>query len=85
MNKLNLKKNRLDLEYRWELQNANIFLSLLTIGLVAFLSSFIFLKDKDFFNFGLITAFIIFISSLIMYKEKSKRLSKILNEIEELT
>lgn len=41
MDKSELKKNRLDLEYHGEAQKANAFLILLTTGILAFIGTFI--------------------------------------------
>ena len=84
MNKIELRKNKLDLEYHSESQRANIFLSLLSIGLLAFIGNFVFLKDSKLFNFGLFITLSIFLYALITYNKKSKRLKEILQEIGEL-
>ena len=84
MDKIELKKNKLDLEYHGESQKANVFLTLLTIGLLTFFGNLIFLKNNPLFNLGLSITFIITIFSLILYNKKSKRMREILIEIENL-
>ena len=84
MNKKELTKNKLDLEYHKESSEANVFLTLLTIGLLAFLGGFIFFKESSSFILGLIITFMAFTFGLRLYLKKSKRMEAILFEIENL-
>ena len=84
MDKLTLRKNRLDLEYHGESQKVNAILILLTTGILAFIGNFIFLRDNQLFYFGAFFTSIIFIISLITYKKKIRRMNNILNEVENL-
>ncbi|MBS3175581.1 hypothetical protein J4440_06895 [Candidatus Woesearchaeota archaeon] len=58
MNRLELKKNTLDLQYTAELQKANALLVLLTIGILGFIGTFIWLKN-DLLIIGIIIALVI--------------------------
>ena len=82
MDKEQLKKNRLDLEYHGESQKANAFLILLTTGILAFLGTFIWLNDNNAFYLGIPIALIVSFIGALFYRKSSKRMGEILNEIE---
>lgn len=79
-----LKKNRLDLEFQGEAQKANAFLILLTTGILAFLGTFIWLRDSRSFYLGIIITAIASITGWLFYNKSSKRMKEILDEIENL-
>ena len=84
MNKKELIKNKYDLEYHGESSKANVYLTLSTLGVSGFIGTFLFLKNNEGFILGLILTFIIFILGIIMYRKKSKRMTEILSEIENI-
>lgn len=79
MDKQQLIKNKLDLEYHGEAQKANAFLILLTTGILGFVSSFIWLKENKLVGIT-ITSIILFFG-LVFYIKSTKRMKKILEEI----
>jgi len=83
MDRQELKKNKLDLEYHHESQKANTFLILLTTGILGFLGSII-LLDKIYFIFGFIAAILVAVLAGTAYRKSSRRMNKILYEIENL-
>lgn len=84
MDKKQLKKNRLDLEYHGESQKANAFLILLTTGILGFFGTFIWLMDNELIYYGIATTLVIMISGLLFYRKSSNRMREILDEIEEI-
>lgn len=84
MNKAQLKKNKLDLEYHGEAQKANAFLILLTTGILAFIGTFIWLKDNELFYYGIFIIITVLIIGGLLYWKSSKRMKEILNEIENI-
>lgn len=83
MDKSQLKKNRLDLEYHGESQKANAWLLLLTTGVLSFLGTFIWLEGRVFY-YGCIIALIAFIIGGLFYFKCSQRMKQILEEIESI-
>ncbi|MBS3174373.1 hypothetical protein J4440_00660 [Candidatus Woesearchaeota archaeon] len=83
MDKQEIKKNKLDLQYQHESQKANTFLILITTGSLGFIGTFIWLKKNYFITGLIITAFLIFIGN-IAYKFSLKRMKEILTEIENI-
>ena len=84
MEKAQLKKNRLDLEYHGEVQKANAFLILLTTGVLGFLGTFIWLNNTLFFLYGTGATMVLFSIGFVFYKKRLKRMKEILDEIEQL-
>lgn len=82
MDKQELKKNKLDLEYHSENQKANAFLAFITSGILSFISTFIWFKD--YFLIGFAIASIIMVVGILFYKKTLKRMKGILNKIENL-
>lgn len=85
MDKLQLRKNRLDLEYHGELQKANALLILLTTGILAFAGTFIWLGNSRLFYVGFgITSTTAFVGGWF-YHKSSNRMKEILEEIEKIS
>ena len=84
MDKQELKKNKLDLEYSSESQKMNSILVLLTTGVLGFVGSFIWLLNKNYFVYGIVLTFSILVVSYIFYKKVCKRMNSILIQIENL-
>ena len=81
MEKILLKKNRLDMEYKFESQKAIILYTLGTITLITFLVTMIIQK---YYLLGIIGFIIISISSRIFYIKIKNKLDDIHNKIENL-
>lgn len=84
MDKKQLRKNRLDLEYHGEAQKANAFLILLTTGILAFMGTFIWLSESKFLAIGIIITLMVLSAGIYFYKESNQRMKEILNEIERI-
>ncbi|MEK6948072.1 MAG: hypothetical protein AABX19_02400 [Nanoarchaeota archaeon] len=84
MDKQELTKNKLDLEYHSESQKMNAILVLITTGILGFVGSFIWLLNKDYFVYGRILTFFILIISYISYRKVCRRMKSILFRIENL-
>lgn len=82
--KKQLKKNRLDLEFHGESQKINAYLILLTTGLLAFLGTFLWLKDSILFYYGIAITFTIAVTFIWLYVKSRKKMDEILAKIEKL-
>ena len=82
MNNKDIQKNILDLNFKLQSQLINASLIMLTGGLLAFVSTFIWYKERIFFGIALST--IIILISLTMYFSAKKKISKIFLEINKL-
>ena len=74
-----LKKNKLDLEYHKYSQLLNGVFIFATTGFIAFLGSFIWLKERLFI--GLIISVFILILSYIFYKKIDDKLKDVCDKI----
>ncbi len=84
MEKQQLHKNRLDLEFHAETQKTNAYLILLTTGILGFAGTFIWLKDEKFFYFGIVVMLLVFGLGISLYQKSSQRMKQILDEIEQM-
>ncbi len=84
MDKKQLRKNRLDLEYHGQAQQANAFLILLTTGVLGFLGTFIWLHETDLLYWGIIITIIFSGIGIYFYVRNHHRMKEILNEIERI-
>ncbi len=84
MDRKQLKKNKLDLEYHKYSQILNSLLIFSTTGLLAFLGSFVFLENKNKLALGLSISAIMLIIAIGTYKKINKKLESIIAEIENL-
>ena len=75
----NSELKRLELSYQRHLYHLNASLTLLTIGLLSFLGTFIW--NKELIKFGFISTTIIFIIGIFWYKNINKNLKKISDKI----
>lgn len=82
MDKQQLIKNRLDLEYHGEAQKTNAYLILLTTGILGFLGTFIWLKENKVFGF--VVTILILVIGGFLYKRSNDRMKEILEEIEKI-
>ena len=78
------KKNRLDLEYHSESQQANVFLVLLTTGILAFVGTFLWSLKMIvlYYGAGILAAVSMF--GLFFYRKSTKRMKEILKEIDSM-
>ena len=84
MDKTQLRKNRLDLEYHGEAQKANAFLILATTGCLAFFGTFIWLDKTKFFAIGIIITISVLGLAYAFYRKTNQRMKQILIEVEML-
>ncbi len=84
MEKLQLRKNRLDLEYQGEAQKTNAYLILLTTGILGFAGTFVWLRDEKFFYLGTVVMLFVLGLGALLYRKSSRRMKEILDEIEQL-
>ncbi len=84
MNKKQLQKNVLDLEYHGEAQKINAYLILLTTGVVGFLGTFIWLRDEEMFYAGIIVTILLFVIGILLYRRSAQRMQEILREVQNL-
>ena len=82
MDKTELKKNRLDLQYSFELQKVNIFLGMVISGVLGFIGTFVWLRN--YLWIGVLFTIIIITIGLGFYKKTIKNMTKILTQIENL-
>ncbi len=76
-----LKKNKLDLDHQKYSQLLNGIFIFATTGLIAFIGSFIWLKDKNALFIGISISSLILIFSYLSYKKIDAELERIKNEI----
>ncbi len=78
------RKNRLDLEYHGEAQKRNALLILLTTGILGFIGTFIWLKEKNFLYIGVLFTLAVIVLGFMNYRKTTRRMKSILREIENL-
>ncbi|HIH25531.1 hypothetical protein J4476_00280 [Candidatus Woesearchaeota archaeon] len=83
MEKIELKKNVLDLEYNHESHKSGIFLALTTTGILGFFGNILLLKNS-LFIIGLFVTLFVILLSVVAYYKCSKRMKLILYQIENL-
>ncbi|RLG16221.1 hypothetical protein DRN69_01395 [Candidatus Pacearchaeota archaeon] len=84
MDKQQIKKNKLDLEYHKLTQIFNSVLTITITGIFGFIGSFIFLEDKNKLAFGLTLSAVILILIYGVCNKIDKKLNQILKEIENI-
>jgi len=84
MNKREIKKNKLDLEYHKNSQILNGMLIFLTSGVFGFIASLIYLDDKYKLLIGLVLSSVTLIVIYTFMKKVDKRMSEILEEVTEV-
>ncbi|MBS3071758.1 hypothetical protein J4408_02100 [Candidatus Pacearchaeota archaeon] len=82
MDRIEIDKNVLDLKYKFGLEKARIALSLLTIGILAFLGTFIWYVQRIIL--GVAISIIIILISIIYYTRIKKDMNNILVDIKNL-
>ncbi|MBI2507324.1 hypothetical protein HYV89_00030 [Candidatus Woesearchaeota archaeon] len=81
MDKGQLKKNKLDLEYQKYLQMINGVLIFATTGLLGFIGSFVLTDSPKKLLIGTFASFIVIICSVLFYKRINYHLANISNQI----
>lgn len=82
--KRQLRKNKLDLEYHSETQKTNAFLILLTTGMLAFLGTFLWSTKTTMVYYGMTITIVAAVCGAGFYMKSSKRMKEILSEIENI-
>jgi hypothetical protein len=83
MDDRHIQKNILDLKFRLELQKIHASLVTLTVGVLAFLGTFVWYEERIFF--GLALSAIVVLISLIVYVNSRNRAYAILSRLDDLT
>lgn len=85
IDKKEIKKNKLDLEYHKNTQILNAVLIFLTTGLLGFIGSFVFLlEEKNKLFLGISLSVFILIVGYVIYRKTNKKLEEILEEVERI-
>ena len=82
MDKKQLQKNVLDLKYQFESQKINAILIICSVGILAFIGTFIWYRERLYFGIGI--SIIVILVSIFFYIKTKKRMSEILESIEKL-
>lgn len=82
MDKKVLEKNILDLKYQFQMQKIHSSLTVLSVGVLAFIGTFIWYIERLYFGIGL--AIIVILISLIVYFKTKKQLKNIVKDIRKL-
>ena len=82
MDKVELRKNKLDLQYSFELQKVNIFLGMITSGVLGFIGTFVWLKS--YLWIGVLFTIIVIIIGFGLYRRTINNMNRILYQIENL-
>ncbi len=83
MDKKEIQKNVLDLKHQMELQKIHASLTTLTVGILAFLGTFIWYIDRFFF--GIAISSIVILVSLIFYFTAKIKINRIILDIEKIS
>ena len=82
MNKKQLQKNVLDLRYHFESQKINAILIICSVGILAFIGTFIWYRERLYV--GIAISIIVILVSILFYAKTKRKMSKILEDIENL-
>ena len=82
MNKKQLQKNVLDLRYQFESQKINAILIICSVGILAFIGTFIWYRERLYF--GIAISIIVILVSIFFYAKTKRKMGKILEDIENL-
>jgi len=74
------EKNILDLKYNFQMEKIHTSLTMISIGILSFLGTFIWYSDR--LAFGIAVSILIIVISLFFYKKAKKQLIKIVQDIE---
>ena len=82
MDKKSVEKNILDLKHQFNMQKIQSSLTMLSVGVLAFVSTFIWNKER--LSFGIAISLIVVLISLIQYYHAKKQLRNIVQDIRKL-
>jgi len=82
MKNTEIHKNVLDLKYQSEIQKLNAILIVISVGILSFLGTFIWYRER--LIFGITISLIILIMGIWFYRKTKDNMDKILREIQEL-
>ncbi len=82
MDKSQLKKNTLDLRYHFESQKINAVLVVCSVGILTFIGTFIWYRERLFF--GIWLSLIVIITSIFLYSKTKRRMNRLLEDIEHI-
>ena len=83
MDKKHIEKNIIDLKYHFEGQKINAIFIISTVGILAFIGTFIWYKERLLFGLS-ISLMVVLISFRIYFKTK-KRMQSLLDDMRNLT
>lgn len=82
MDKKQLQKNVLDLKYQFESQKINAILIICSVGILAFIGTFIWYKERLYFGIGI--SLLVILISIFFYVRTKRIMNEILDSIENL-
>jgi len=82
MDKVDFKKNILDLRYQEQLQQLNAVLIFISVGVLGFVGSFIW--QPDYLALGFVLSVIIVSIGYLLYQKTKNRMNEIISEIEKI-
>ena len=82
MDKKQLEKNIWDLKYNFETQKINATLILGTAGILTFIGTFIWYRERLFFGIGI--SIIIIIASIMAYQKIKKNMEALLDNMNKI-
>ncbi len=82
MDKKHIQKNVLDLKYQFESQKINAILIICSVGILAFIGTFIWYRERLYFGIGI--SIIVILISIFLYVRTKRKMQNILTNIESL-
>lgn len=82
MDSKQLQKNILDLRYQFESQKINAILVICSVGILAFIGTFIWYKERLYFGLGI--SIIIILISIFIYAKTKRKMNWLLRRIAKL-
>ena len=82
MDKKQIKKNVLDLRYQFESQKINAILIICSVGILAFIGTFIWYRERLYFGIGI--SIMVVLISIFLYVRTKRKMQNILIDIENL-
>jgi len=83
MDSKNLEKNILDLKYKFQIEKIHASLTMLTLGIISFIGTFIWYSER--LVFGIAVSIIIVLISVFYYNKTKKHIVSITKEIRNLS
>ena len=82
MDKKQIKKNVLDVRYQFESQKINAILIICSVGILAFIGTFIWYRERLYFGIGI--SIMVVLISIFLYVRTKRKMQNILIDIENL-